>query len=87
MINKPTISTTYFRCECGCCEIMASATECICCREIDEIVAKIGVSESEIQCITEHEGFEAVCLNVWVLQTGYFNYRQQYGGREDPVHE
>ena len=27
----------------------------------------------------DHKDFEGVCLNVWVLQTAHFNYRQQYG--------
>ena len=45
-------------------------------------------SENDISCITDHEGFESVCLNVWVLQTAYFNYRQRYGEAvEKTVHE
>ena len=28
-----------------------------------------------VQCITDHPGFEAVCLNVWVLQSAYFQFR------------
>ena len=32
-------------------------------------------STGGISCITNHEGFESVCLNVWVLQAAYFNYR------------
>ena len=45
-------------------------------------------SENDISCITDHEGFESVCLNVWVPQTAYFNYRQQYGEAvEKTVHE
>ena len=24
-------------------------------------------------------GFDAVCLNIWVLQAAYFAYRQRYG--------
>ncbi|XP_071810726.1 uncharacterized protein [Apostichopus japonicus] len=40
-------------------------------------------------CITLHPGFEAVCLNPWVLQIAYYVYRQQYGGRaqENSIHE
>ena len=38
------------------------------------------MEETVALCITEHEGFSAVCLNRWVLQTAYyFQYRQQYG--------
>ena len=46
------------------------------------------MSESQIDCITDHEGFNTVCLNIWVMQAGYFTYRENYG---DPsgknVHE
>ena len=31
-----------------------------------------------IRCITEHPGFEGVCLNPWVLETAYYQYRQDY---------
>ena len=30
-------------------------------------------------CIVDHSGFRAVCLNVWVLQTAWLQYKQQYG--------
>ena len=29
-------------------------------------------------CITEHEDFNAVCLNIWVLQTVFYQYKKQY---------
>ena len=29
-------------------------------------------------CITDHPGFAAVCLNVWVLQTAYHPYLQRH---------
>jgi len=38
-------------------------------------------------CITESGGFEAVCLNKWVLQIDYYQYRQQYGKYKDSIHE
>ena len=38
-----------------------------------------------VQCITDHPGFEAVCLNVWVLQTAYFQLRQEYGTKITPL--
>ena len=34
-----------------------------------------------VQCITD----EAVCLNVWVLQTAYFQLRQEYGTKITPL--
>ena len=56
---------------------MPSATESVCCREIEKVVEKIG--KLDVQCITQHEGSEAVCLNVWVLQMAYFVYKQRHG--------
>ena len=55
------------------------AAECVCCSQIDAIAQKLDESEADINCITEHEGFELVCLNVWELQAGFFSYRQRYG--------
>ena len=33
----------------------------------------------DVQCITEHSVFQTVCLDVWVLQAAYYQYRQLYG--------
>ena len=57
-----------------------------CCTEIKEVVNK----KEQSTCITEHEGFEAVCLNVWVLQTAYFSYWQRHSNhdiRRQPIPE
>ena len=35
-------------------------------------------SDNEIVFITSHEGFQAVCLNILILQSAYFSYRQHY---------
>ena len=58
---------------------MPTSAQCICCREVDRVALKIQESELKLPCITDHEGFAAVCLNVWVLQTAYYQYRQHYG--------
>lgn len=74
------------RCKCGCCSVMPTAVECVCCTEIEEIEVK----KEQFQCITQHEGFEAVCLNVWVLQAAFYSYRQRYGTsdmRRQSLHE
>ena len=55
-----------------------------------EIEEKISTSNSEQICITERNGFQPVCLNIWVLQAAYFEYRQRYGTDDTssiPVHE
>jgi hypothetical protein len=63
---------------------MVNAIECKCCQELDKIVGKTG----EGKCITQHEGVEGVCLNVYVLETAYYIYRQQYGHHENKeIHE
>ena len=57
----------YHRCECGKCEVMPTARESICCREISAIDNKLQESSGGNPCcITEHEGFQPVCLDVWV---------------------
>ena len=67
----------FCRCQCGCCNFMPSSAECVCCKEIDRVVAKIGeATDNSITCITGHPGFESVCLNVWVLQAAYSLYKQ-----------
>lgn len=67
---------------------METSAECICCKEVDQTLSKIEEGESsELNCITLHEGFQSVCLDVWVLQAAYHTYRQHYGGDHRPVHE
>lgn len=59
---------------------METNAECVCCREIFEMVAKTDeANDPSILCITRQPGFNAVCLNVWVLQAAYFQYRQEHG--------
>ncbi|XP_068671269.1 P2X purinoceptor 7-like [Montipora capricornis] len=52
-------------CVCGRCSIMSSEVECICCQEL----AFLSKLVKGLTCITEHESFEAVCLNRDVLWT------------------
>ena len=51
-------------CECNCCRSMNTYQESICCRE-DVPGDFFGAHK----CITEHDVFKAVCLNVAVLKT------------------
>ena len=53
---------------------MLTSTECVWCCEVEKMVTKM--EETGASCITEHEGFGAVCLKRWVLQTAYYQYRQ-----------
>ena len=47
--------------------------------EIGSVQLKKEESELKVACITEDEGFTGVCLNVWLLQTAYFQYQRHYG--------
>ena len=38
---------------------------------------------TDIHCIIDHKGLQRVCLDVWVLQTGFHNYHQKYGDAEE----
>ena len=69
---------------CGHCIIMDTNEQCKCCKEIEQIKSKNeeAVERKEVKdvpvCITQHPGFEAVCLNTWVLQTAWYQFKQQY---------
>ena len=53
----------------------------VCCKEITAMASKCETASSDepVMCIAKHKGFDAVCLNVWVLQAGLFSYRYHYG--------
>lgn len=39
-------------------------------------------------CILDHPGFNAVCLNIWVLETAWLQYRSEYREPyEGPTHK
>ncbi len=75
------IVNTLYRCKCGNCAIMATIPECVCCSEIERVVDKMEENTVQIKCITDHEGFSSVCLNMWVLQTAFHQYRQSHGSQ------
>ena len=78
---------------------MPSQVECLCCKEIVPVMSVMsefneshrdsnGISPvTPVICITGHLGFSSVCLNEWVLQTAYYQYRQQYGTYHAPINE
>ena len=49
--------------------------------EIGAISQNILDSGSDVDCITDHdhEGLQAVCMNLSVIQTAYFSQRQHEG--------
>ncbi|XP_070552819.1 P2X purinoceptor 7-like [Ptychodera flava] len=78
-------------CQCGHCDTMNDEQSCICCCEVakvnEEVDKWVSTSRQSCDCITEHPGFDAVCLNPWVLRTAYRQYRQHYGTLDGPTHE
>lgn len=66
----------------------------MCCQEIPQIVAKLheAVEHDNLpeppKCITQHPGFNPVCLNYWNHQAVWYQYRQQYKNPYDgPDHK
>lgn len=82
-----------FRCSCDHCQIMDREEECVCCREVPQIVDKnqtvCQTENVDVSCITDNPGFKVVCLNRWVLEAAWFQYQQQYGNNayEGPEHK
>ena len=63
--------------------------ECVCCKETECIQNKllesvsVGECNEQPSCITLHPGFNVVCLNHWVLETAWLQYKQQYNSTYD----
>ena len=58
--------------------------ECMCCKECEKTPVKLEENISllrnptQFKCITDHPGFQSVCLNQWVLQVAWLAYKQTY---------
>ena len=62
----------------------------MCCREISAIDNRLQKSSGGNPCcITEYEGFQPVCLDVWVLQMAGFQTEQEFErhATSGPVHK
>ena len=73
---------------------MDREAECLCCRECEGTVAKldenISILNNEIpfDCITNHRGFQSICLGPWVLQVAWLAYKGMYENVYDgPTHK
>jgi hypothetical protein len=57
-----------------------------CCQERDKVRDKIEEGVEQMgeanTCITRHPGFQAVCLDPWVLETAFYSHRQEWGPME-----
>ena len=64
---------------------MQREEENICCQEVNVVFQKnleavqIENPTEPPQCIVQHPDFQAVCLNYWVLQAAWLQYRKKYG--------
>ena len=70
-------------CSCGNCQQMPTDPECMCCQEIHQVLDELqhvrAPNDSDpAGCILDHPGFNAVCLNIWVLETAWLQYRSEY---------
>ena len=80
-------------CECGGhCQRQDTERECVCCKEIDNVVRKNSSSSikrniSVPECITLNPAFLVVCTDSDVLETAWYAYRQQFGGYDGPEHK
>ena len=52
--------------------------ESVCCHEQPKVMARMA-EKAEVECVTQHPDFEAVCLNEAVLETAYWAYQHHYG--------
>ncbi|XP_033756771.1 P2X purinoceptor 7-like [Pecten maximus] len=62
-------------CSCSFCFSMPTVEERKCCHDIDILQDKL----ENIECITQHEGFTANCLNMHVLETSFYEFAEEYG--------
>ena len=75
-------------CRCTCTHCIVMPTLALYCKEIAQVIERISqLNGVVIQCITEHPGFATVCLDVYVLQTAYFQYHQQHGVYNASINE
>ena len=69
-VYKPVLFTLLQnRCTCGNWQVLGRVGACICCQEIEAVQNKLieavtsGEYQEQPQCITQHPGFHAVCIN------------------------
>ncbi|XP_010773362.1 P2X purinoceptor 7-like [Notothenia coriiceps] len=83
-------------CTCQCCESMPTADECVCCREIWQVMEQIESlqptdqiedTDEKSRCIISHPGFREGCLSVWTLKIAYLQYKQQHRAVDGPLHQ
>ena len=74
------------RCQCGHYVVMETSQECKCCRDtVFVTLIKNEVLVPAVQCLTEHPDFIPACLNITILKTAYYSYRQRYSQAEGTI--
>ena len=73
---------------------MDKEVECLCCKECLRTAEKLNdninlFGKNEVfPCITEHQGFQSICLDPFVLQVAWLSYKQHYENVYDgPTHK
>ncbi|KAL3876084.1 hypothetical protein ACJMK2_003691 [Sinanodonta woodiana] len=72
-------------CSCQHCMTMQTRSESKCCKDMNIVDGKM--EEAGISCITEHDGFQANCLNEHVLETSYYEYLEEHEPNDQSIHE
>ena len=75
------------RCKCGNCntELLENPKECCCCAEISKCATVLSDKEvleavgEQPLCITQHPGFDALCLNTWCLEVASGSFKTREG--------
>ena len=77
----------FFRCLCGNCRHMPTGHESLCCLEVTPIDTV--TEEAGLSCVTEHEVFQANCINRAVIQVSLYEFVFIEGPVDDnvPIHE
>jgi hypothetical protein len=64
--------------------MMDRSDECVCCPEVPEMLSLneevmiIKKIKDHLSCITDNPAFTAVCLNMFVLRTAWYQYGHEY---------
>jgi len=66
---------------------MQTLSECECCKRTNIVDGEI--EEAGLTCITQHEGFVVNCVNQYLLETSFYEHRQENGPLEqnERIHE
>ena len=65
---------------------MPSEKECVCCLSVTELDKK---ERKGVRCITLSSGFQGNCLDIDVLETSFYKYKEIHGPprENEEIHE